>query len=127
MQNLPACLASAMAAIQLSSIVPGVTRSQPVLVRAVIDGEAQGLIKVICDKKKKILGAHILGPSAGELIHEYVLAMQNNIPITGVARTIHVYPPLSMGVKRSADEYYRERLFSGWLPKAAKRIIRRGK
>ena len=39
MQNLPACLASAMAAIQLSSIVPGVTRSQPVLVRAVIDGD----------------------------------------------------------------------------------------
>ena len=95
--------------------------------RAVIDGEAQGLIKVICDKKKKIIGAHILGPSAGELIHEYVLAMQNNIPVTGIARTIHVYPTLSMGVKRSADEYYRERLFSGWLPKAAKRIIRRGK
>lgn len=95
--------------------------------RAVIDSEADGLIKVVCDRKKRILGAHILGPNAGELIHEYVLAMQNGIPITGLSRTIHIYPALSMGVKRAADEYYREKLFSGWLPKAAKRLIRRGR
>ncbi len=94
--------------------------------RAVIDGEAAGIVKVICDGKRQILGAHILGPNAGELIHEYVLAMQHGIPITGLSRSIHVYPTLSMGIKRSADEYYRERLFRGWLPKAAKRLIRRG-
>jgi len=34
----------------------------------------EGLAKVICDKKGRILGAHIVGASAGEIIHQYVLA-----------------------------------------------------
>ena len=49
------------------------------------------------------------------------------MPITGVSGTIHVYPTLSMGVKRAADQYYIEKLFSGLLPKIARRLIRRGR
>lgn len=94
--------------------------------RAVIDGDAKGLIKLVC-RKKEIVGAHILGPGAGELIHEYVLAMRMGIPITEVSKTIHVYPTLSMGVKRAADQYYIEKLFSGVFPRIAKMIIRRGR
>lgn len=94
--------------------------------RAVTDGETAGLIKLVC-RKKRIIGAHILGPGAGELIHEYVLAMKAGIPVTGVSGTIHVYPTLSMGVKRAADQYYIEKLFSGLFPKLARRIIRKGR
>lgn len=93
--------------------------------RAVIDGEPRGLVKIVC-RKKRIVGAHILGPGAGELLHEYVLAMRMGIPVGEVARTIHVYPTLSMAGKRAADQYYVEKLFSGVLPKVARRIIRRG-
>jgi len=92
--------------------------------RAVIKGEGHGLIKLVCDKKNQILGAHLLGPNAGELLHELVLAMKARIPITQISQTIHVYPTLSQAVKRSCDLYYREKLFSGWFPKLAKRLIR---
>lgn len=94
--------------------------------RAVIEGEGSGLIKLICDKKNQILGAHLLGPSAGELLHEFVLAMKSKIPITQISQTIHVYPTLAQSVKRACDQYYKEKLFTGWFPKLAKRLIRFG-
>ncbi|GMR04919.1 MAG: mercuric reductase [Thermodesulfobacteriota bacterium] len=94
--------------------------------RAVIEGEGQGLIKLMVDKKNRILGAHILGPHAGEMLHEYVLAKQAGLPITSISKTIHVYPTLAQGVKRAADQYYAEKLFKGWFPKFARWIIRRG-
>ncbi|MBI5681768.1 MAG: dihydrolipoyl dehydrogenase [Deltaproteobacteria bacterium] len=92
--------------------------------RAVIEGQGSGMIKLVCDKKNRILGAHILGPKAGELLHEYVLAMKANIPITKISQTIHAYPTLSQSVKRACDQYYKEKLFKGWFPKAAKWLIK---
>jgi len=94
--------------------------------RAVIDGEGRGLIKLVCDGKAGILGAHILGPHAGELIHEYALAMRENLPLTRISRMMHVYPTDSQGVKRAADQYYMEKLFAGWFPKLAGWLMRRG-
>ena len=94
--------------------------------RAVIEGQAQGLIKLVCDRKQRLLGAHILGPHAGELIGEYTLAMKAGLPITKISQTIHAYPTISQAVKRAADQYYKERLFSGWLPKLTRYLIRRG-
>lgn len=92
--------------------------------RAVIDGEGRGVVKLVCDRKNRILGAHILGPRAGELLHEYVLAMRAGLPITEISKAIHVYPTASQAVKRACDQYYREKLFTGWLPKLTKWLIR---
>jgi len=94
--------------------------------RAFIEGEGKGLIKIVVDKKKQILGAHILGPGAGELIHEYVVAMKAKLPITAISGTIHVYPTVAQGLKRACDAYYTEKLFSGWFPKFSRWLIRRG-
>lgn len=94
--------------------------------RAVIEGEGRGLVKLVCDHKGRLLGAHILGPGAGELIGEYTLAMQSGVPVAGISRTIHVYPTVAQSVKRAADQYYREKLFTGWFPKVARWLIRRG-
>lgn len=94
--------------------------------RAVIEGEGKGIIKVVTDKKKRVLGAHLLGPHAGELIHEYVLAMKENIPVNRISQAIHVYPTGSMGVKRACDQYYREKLFTGMLPRLSRWFLRRG-
>lgn len=91
--------------------------------RAVIEGEGEGLIKLVCDRKQRILGAHLLGPGAGELLHEVVLAARARLPITRISQTIHVYPTLAQGVKRACDQYYRQKLFSGWFPKIARRLI----
>jgi len=92
--------------------------------RAIIEGEGHGFIKLICDQKNQILGVSLLGPHAGELLHEFTLAMKAKLPITRISQTIHVYPTLSQAVKRTCDQYYREKLFKGWFPKLAKTLIR---
>lgn len=92
--------------------------------RAIIEGEETGFIKLIADRRLRIVGAHLIGPNAGDLLHEYVLAMKANLKITSLSTTIHVYPTLSQGVKKAADQYFREKLFSGWFPKLARWLIR---
>jgi pyruvate/2-oxoglutarate dehydrogenase complex dihydrolipoamide dehydrogenase (E3) component len=92
--------------------------------RAVIEGEGHGLIKLVCNKKNQILGAHLLGPHAGELLHEFILAMKAKIPITQISQTIHVYPTLAQSIKRVCDQYYRQKLFQGGFVKLARFLIR---
>jgi pyruvate/2-oxoglutarate dehydrogenase complex dihydrolipoamide dehydrogenase (E3) component len=74
--------------------------------RAVTDLEETGLAKVITDKKGYILGAHIVGANAGEIIHEYVVAKSSGLKIGSLSSAIHIYPTLAQAVKRSADQYY---------------------
>lgn len=92
--------------------------------RAIIEGEEAGFIKLIADRRLRIVGAHLIGPSAGDLLHEYVVAMKADLKITSLSTTIHVYPTLSQGVKKAADQYFREKLFTGWFPKLARWLIR---
>jgi len=92
--------------------------------RAVIEGEDKGIIKIVCTKKGKILGAHVLAPQGGELLHEFVIAMQNNLGVGSITKTIHVYPTLSQAVRRTTNMYYAEKIFSGWIPKVTKKLIR---
>jgi dihydrolipoamide dehydrogenase len=83
--------------------------------RAVTDAEERGLAKVIADKKGFILGAHVVGANAGEIIHEYVFAKANKLKIGSLSSTIHIYPTLAQVVKRSADQYYIEMMNKGWI------------
>ncbi|MFQ5962738.1 MAG: dihydrolipoyl dehydrogenase family protein [Candidatus Scalinduaceae bacterium] len=92
--------------------------------RAVIEGEDKGIIKIVCTKKGKILGAHVLAPQGGELLHEFVLAIQNNLGVGSITGTIHVYPTLAQAVRRTTNKYYAEKIFSGWIPKVTKKLIR---
>jgi len=65
--------------------------------------DTEGLVKFIADAKTdKILGAHIMGPNAGELIHECVLAMEYGGSAEDIARTCHGHPTLSEAVKEAA-------------------------
>ncbi|MBI4436066.1 MAG: FAD-dependent oxidoreductase [Candidatus Omnitrophica bacterium] len=92
--------------------------------RAIIEGEEGGLIKVICDKKGFILGAHVLGPNGGELLHEFTIAKKNRLKIGQLSSTIHAYPTLAQAVRKTADQYYTEKLFKGFLPKLARMLVR---
>jgi len=92
--------------------------------RATIEGETGGLIKVICDKKGFVLGAHVLGPNGGELLHEFTLAKKNRLKIGQLSSTIHAYPTLSQAVRKTADQYYTEKLFKGILPKLARILVK---
>lgn len=74
--------------------------------RAVTDLQETGFAKVITDKYGYILGAHIIGSNAGEIIHEYILAKSAHLKINKISSTIHIYPTLAQVVKRTTDQYY---------------------
>jgi dihydrolipoamide dehydrogenase len=66
--------------------------------RAQTYGSTDGLIKVVADRKYgEVLGVHIIGPSASDLIPEGVLALQLEATLEDVANTIHAHPTLGEG------------------------------
>ncbi len=71
--------------------------------RAKAIGQRNGLAKIIVDNKtNKILGGHILGPRADDLIHEVVVAMQGHGSLETLTKSIHIHPTLSEVVKNAA-------------------------
>lgn len=59
-------------------------------------GETDGIVKIIASNEdNRILGVHILGPHANDLIHEGALAISNNLDVAAIKRTIHAHPTLS--------------------------------
>jgi dihydrolipoamide dehydrogenase len=62
-----------------------------------------GFVKILADKTTdRVLGAHIIGPGAGELLSEVVLAMEFGASAEDIARTCHSHPTLSEAVKEAA-------------------------
>ncbi|MFO8024506.1 dihydrolipoyl dehydrogenase family protein [Thiohalophilus sp.] len=79
--------------------------------RALTERETTGRVKLVT-RKGKILGASILGPQAGELIHELVLAMQSGTKIGDISAAIHAYPTLAQIHRRTVNTAYAAKLFS---------------
>jgi pyruvate/2-oxoglutarate dehydrogenase complex dihydrolipoamide dehydrogenase (E3) component len=71
--------------------------------RARADGAPEGAIMIITDKKK-IVGAHILAPAAGEMIHEFALAIEESVRLNELAQFMHVYPTVSTSIGQLAGE-----------------------
>lgn len=77
--------------------------------RAITDNAASGEVKVLAHPiTGHILGAHILGPRAGELIMEWLFAMEKGHPIMTIADMTHPYPTLTMASQRAAQKWYEE-------------------
>ncbi len=66
--------------------------------RAIIRGEAQGIVKLVVEKDGPILGASVVGPDAGELIHELMLAVGWEALPAEAAAFVHAHPTLSEAV-----------------------------
>lgn len=79
--------------------------------RAITANETTGLYKLVTHRGR-ILGASILGPHAGELLHEIVLAMQTGVKIGAISATIHAYPTLAQVHRRVVNTAYAAKLFS---------------
>ena len=74
--------------------------------RAQTDNNTSGLLIVIAKRLSgKILGAHIIGPRAGELIGTLTLAMENNISLFRLRSTIFAYPTYSLILKKAGDYF----------------------
>src|SRR5437773_9255814 len=79
--------------------------------RAVVESESAGFAKVLAAKgSDKILGATLVCEHAGDLLHEFALAMRHGIGLGGIASTIHAYPTLAELARKLGDKYNKKRL-----------------
>src|SRR2546429_4660627 len=69
--------------------------------KAVGTGESEGFTKVILGKHNELLGAHIIGPDATNLISEYSVAMRGELTGDEIIETIHPHPTLSEGLREA--------------------------
>ena len=79
--------------------------------RAITDNNKAGVATLLTNKGR-IIGAHIIAPHAGELIHELALAVQEKMKVSKLTALVHAYPSYSQLNKRLAGQYYNNRLFS---------------
>ena len=79
--------------------------------RAKTEGYKNGMMRIVLDGKK-IIGASILAPGAGELIQPWVVAISSGLNIFSMAAYIAPYPTLGDLSKRIASSFYAKRLFS---------------
>lgn len=75
--------------------------------RAHAIGSTEGMVKIIGDTATdEILGVHILGPEAGEMIATAALAMSMEATVEEIVHTIHTHPTLSEALLEAAEDYY---------------------
>ncbi|OCW58404.1 dihydrolipoyl dehydrogenase family protein [Hoeflea olei] len=85
--------------------------------RAQAERETQGLIKLVVDRKARILGVSIVGAGAGEMINMWALAIANSMTLKQVRGYVPPYPTMGEIGKRAAVSYY--------APLARKPLVRR--
>jgi pyruvate/2-oxoglutarate dehydrogenase complex dihydrolipoamide dehydrogenase (E3) component len=96
--------------------------------RAVVESEEAGFAKILTAKgSDKILGATIVALHAGDLLHEFVLAMKAGVGLATIASTIHAYPTFGELARKAGDKYNKTRLtplakkFFTWLYERARK------
>jgi pyruvate/2-oxoglutarate dehydrogenase complex dihydrolipoamide dehydrogenase (E3) component len=88
--------------------------------RALAEGAPQGKIKLLLDARQKPLGVQILGPSAGELLSEWVAVLGGGVKLSSLASAVHPYPTLAEINKKVAGKVLSEKLFSDRVKKGLK-------
>ena len=87
------------------------------------DGIETGISKFICDSRGTLIGAHILGKHAGDLIHEAQLTKSLGIPFYKIYSAVHIYPTLSDIVRQPAKLCYIDRLQSNIFLRILRNIM----
>jgi pyruvate/2-oxoglutarate dehydrogenase complex dihydrolipoamide dehydrogenase (E3) component len=85
--------------------------------RSLAEGERVGRIKMLLDKKGKPIGVQILGPRAGDLLSEWVAALNGGVKPMTLASAVHPYPTLGEINKKVAGTYLSSKIFSEKIKK----------
>jgi pyruvate/2-oxoglutarate dehydrogenase complex dihydrolipoamide dehydrogenase (E3) component len=86
--------------------------------RSLAEGEEEGKIKLLLDRKEKPIGIQILGPRAGDLVSEWVAIMNGKVRLSTIASAIHPYPTLGEINKRVIGTFFSSKIFSKKVKKA---------
>lgn len=79
--------------------------------KAIASGEYIGMVKIIVNTEtEKILGAHIIGNSASNLIHEIALAIKADISVNEIATLIHAHPTLAESIMESCEAVFKRQI-----------------
>jgi pyruvate/2-oxoglutarate dehydrogenase complex dihydrolipoamide dehydrogenase (E3) component len=80
-----------------------VTSSFADLDRAILHGDSRGLVKLVIEEMTGlVLGAHVIGQDASSIIAEIAICMQNHVPVSAIADTMHAYPSFPEAVESAA-------------------------
>jgi len=88
--------------------------------RSLAEGEKDGCIKLLLDSGEKPIGVQILGPHAGELISEWVAALNAGMRMTTLVSSVHPYPTLAEINKAVAGKFLQPKIFSQRVQKLLK-------
>ena len=90
--------------------------------RSLAEGSGEGFAKIVV-KGNKILGVTIVGIHAGELLHEFVVAMKHGLSLAQINEAIHVYPTLAKMTQALGIEQTMESFKRPWVQKWLKRYL----
>ena len=88
--------------------------------RGLAEGESSGRVKLVIDKKEKPIGVQILGPHAGDLLGEWVAALNGKVGLAKIASAIHPYPTLGEINKKVTGAIFAPKIFSATVRKGLK-------
>lgn len=88
--------------------------------RALAEGSTTGKIKMLLNKKEKVIGVQIAGPRAGDLLGEWIAVMGGGVKLSTLAGTVHPYPTLAEINKRVAGSFLSTKIFSEKIKKGLK-------
>ncbi len=81
--------------------------------RALTEGDESGFIKLIHQRDGTLLGVTIVNQRAGEMIHEWILALDQRMKIADLVNSLHIYPTYSMGSLQLASQLRLDQLLTG--------------
>ncbi len=88
--------------------------------RALAAAEALGFVKLVSDRRGRLLGATIVGPAAGESIAEVARLVREGRSLASLSQQVHAYPTFAEGPARAADEWWTHKV----LDPPAVRLLR---
>ncbi|MGI8679029.1 MAG: dihydrolipoyl dehydrogenase family protein [Jatrophihabitans sp.] len=94
--------------------------------RAVTDGDPDGFSRLVADRRRRVIGATIVGPRAGESLAEVALAVRQGVRMRDLAGLTHAYPTYADGVWKAGIADVAERLGTGF-PRRVSRLLSRSR
>jgi pyruvate/2-oxoglutarate dehydrogenase complex dihydrolipoamide dehydrogenase (E3) component len=91
--------------------------------RSLAEGQKTGRIKLIVDNKEKPIGVQIVGPRAGDLVSEWVAALNGKVKLSTIAGAIHPYPTIGEINKKVVGSLFAPKIFSEKVQKGLKFIF----